>query len=44
MAPVLAKARQTGALLNPIDFLDGFKTVSGDPVPRQGAVLHRAPR
>ncbi|NXY05010.1 PKHG5 protein, partial [Pteruthius melanotis] len=25
MAPVLAKARQTGALLDPIDFLDGFK-------------------
>ncbi|XP_035756872.1 pleckstrin homology domain-containing family G member 5 [Egretta garzetta] len=25
MAPVLAKARRTGALLNPIDFLDGFK-------------------
>ncbi|XP_051493541.1 LOW QUALITY PROTEIN: pleckstrin homology domain-containing family G member 5 [Apus apus] len=25
MAPVLAKARQTGALLNPIDFLNGFK-------------------
>ncbi|NXM68546.1 PKHG5 protein, partial [Serilophus lunatus] len=26
MAPVLAKARQTGALLDPIDFLNGFKT------------------
>ncbi|XP_068014218.1 pleckstrin homology domain-containing family G member 5 isoform X2 [Melanerpes formicivorus] len=26
MAPVLAKARRTGALLSPIDFLDGFKT------------------
>ncbi|NXF84583.1 PKHG5 protein, partial [Eubucco bourcierii] len=25
MAPVLAKARRTGALLNPLDFLDGFK-------------------
>ncbi|NXN25146.1 PKHG5 protein, partial [Nycticryphes semicollaris] len=25
MAPVLAKARQTRALLDPIDFLDGFK-------------------
>ncbi|XP_030918195.1 pleckstrin homology domain-containing family G member 5, partial [Geospiza fortis] len=25
MAPVLAKARRTGALLDPIDFLDGFK-------------------
>ncbi|NXT58761.1 PKHG5 protein, partial [Pluvianellus socialis] len=25
MAPVLAKARQTGALLDPVDFLDGFK-------------------
>ncbi|NXN95372.1 PKHG5 protein, partial [Rhinopomastus cyanomelas] len=25
MAPVLAKARRTGALLNPVDFLDGFK-------------------
>ncbi|KFV63541.1 Pleckstrin homology domain-containing family G member 5, partial [Dryobates pubescens] len=25
MAPVLAKARRTGALLSPIDFLDGFK-------------------
>ncbi|NXI45385.1 PKHG5 protein, partial [Galbula dea] len=25
MAPVLVKARRTGALLNPIDFLDGFK-------------------
>ncbi|NXW10679.1 PKHG5 protein, partial [Fregetta grallaria] len=25
MAPVLAKARQTGSLLNPVDFLDGFK-------------------
>lgn len=29
MAPVLAKARQTGALLDPVDFLDGFKMVSG---------------
>ncbi|XP_051642127.1 pleckstrin homology domain-containing family G member 5 isoform X2 [Manacus candei] len=26
MAPVLAKARRTGALLDPIDFLNGFKT------------------
>ncbi|XP_050765290.1 pleckstrin homology domain-containing family G member 5 [Gymnogyps californianus] len=26
MAPVLAKARRTGALLDPVDFLDGFKT------------------
>ncbi|NXS44219.1 PKHG5 protein, partial [Balaeniceps rex] len=25
MAPVLAKARRTGALLDPVDFLDGFK-------------------
>ncbi|NWV14536.1 PKHG5 protein, partial [Ptilonorhynchus violaceus] len=25
MAPVLAKARHTGALLDPVDFLDGFK-------------------
>ncbi|NXW54325.1 PKHG5 protein, partial [Eurystomus gularis] len=25
MAPVLAKARQTGALLDPVDFLNGFK-------------------
>ncbi|NXW50051.1 PKHG5 protein, partial [Nyctiprogne leucopyga] len=25
MAPVLTKARQTGAMLNPADFLDGFK-------------------
>ncbi|NWI66823.1 PKHG5 protein, partial [Todus mexicanus] len=25
MAPVLAKARRTGALLNPVDFLNGFK-------------------
>ncbi|NWX33230.1 PKHG5 protein, partial [Notiomystis cincta] len=25
MAPVLAKARRTGALLDPIDFLDGFR-------------------
>ncbi|NXX51807.1 PKHG5 protein, partial [Tricholaema leucomelas] len=25
MAPVLAKARRTGAPLNPLDFLDGFK-------------------
>uniref|UniRef100_A0A8C3P4H3 Pleckstrin homology and RhoGEF domain containing G5 n=1 Tax=Cyanoderma ruficeps TaxID=181631 RepID=A0A8C3P4H3_9PASS len=25
MAPVLGKARRTGALLDPIDFLDGFK-------------------
>ncbi|NXJ80504.1 PKHG5 protein, partial [Trogon melanurus] len=25
MAPVLAKARRTGALLDPIDFLEGFK-------------------
>ncbi|PKU35048.1 hypothetical protein llap_14646 [Limosa lapponica baueri] len=25
MGPVLAKARRTGALLDPIDFLDGFK-------------------
>ncbi|NXJ92113.1 PKHG5 protein, partial [Corythaixoides concolor] len=25
MAPVLAKARWTGALLDPVDFLDGFK-------------------
>ncbi|NWI53167.1 PKHG5 protein, partial [Calyptomena viridis] len=26
MAPVLAKARRTGALLDPVDFLNGFKT------------------
>lgn len=44
MAPVLAKARRTGALLDPIDFLDGFKMVSGSPVPRRGAVLCRALR
>lgn len=43
MAPVLAKARRTGALLDPIDFLNGFKMVSGDPVPQRGAVLSRAP-
>ncbi|NWZ58246.1 PKHG5 protein, partial [Haliaeetus albicilla] len=28
MAPVLAKARRTGALLDPVDFLDGFKMFS----------------
>lgn len=44
MAPVLAKARRTGALLDPVDFLDGFKMVSGDPVLQRGTVPHRAPR
>jgi len=43
MAPVLAKARRTGALLNPVDFLDGFKMVRGDGVPGRGAVPHRTP-
>lgn len=38
MAPVLAKARRTGALLDPVDFLDGFKTVSGGMPCRGGAV------
>lgn len=44
MASVLAKARRTGALLDPIDFLDGFKMVSEDAVPQWVAmpcrVLH----
>ncbi|NXS05773.1 PKHG5 protein, partial [Oxylabes madagascariensis] len=47
MASVLAKARRTGALLDPIDFLDGFKMVSGDATPRWGAtpcwVVHGDP-
>lgn len=47
MAPVLAKARRTGALLDPTDFLDAFKMVSGDAMPRWGArpwrVLHGDP-
>lgn len=47
MAPVLAKARQTRALLDPTDFLDGFKMVSGDTTPWWGAmpccVLHGDP-
>lgn len=38
MASVLAKARRTGALLDPTDFLDGFKMVSGDAMPRWGAM------
>lgn len=38
MAPVLDKARRTKALLDPVDFLKGFKTVSGEPMLCWGAV------
>lgn len=44
MAPVLDKARRTKALLDPVDFLKGFKAVSGEPVPCRGAAPCRARR
>lgn len=35
MAPVLEKARRTRALLQPADFLKGFKMVRAGPHPRR---------